>query len=131
MGVWHGISKRKPSGGINHAIRARMKKKREMGSEFVPTLLETEGEKKRKVERRRGGNLKVRIRKAVYANVSIPSKGEVKRVKILSVEENPANRHFSRIGVVTRNAIINTELGKARVTSRPNQDGVVNAVLLE
>jgi small subunit ribosomal protein S8e len=31
---------------------------------------------------------------------------------------------------MTKGAIIETEMGKAKVTSRPGQDGVVNAVLL-
>lgn len=132
MAVWHGISRRKPSGGLNHAIRARMKRKYEMGSEFVPALLEPNAEKEvRKVARRRSGIRKVRVRKVLYANVANPETGEIKKVKILSVEENPANRHFSRIGIITKGAVVKTEIGMAKVTSRPNQDGVVNAVLIK
>ncbi len=129
MGVWHGRSRRKPSGGLYHTLRARMKRKYEMGREFVPSVLGEE--EKRKTIRVRGGNTKVRTRKVVYANVSDPQTGETKKVKILSLLENSANRNFVRRNVITKGAIIETELGKARVTSRPNQDGVVNAVLLE
>ncbi|HID05027.1 MAG TPA: hypothetical protein EYP20_04390, partial [Aigarchaeota archaeon] len=32
---------------------------------------------------------------------------------------------------ITKGTIIETELGKAVVTSRPGQDGVINAILLE
>ncbi|MFA7072263.1 MAG: 30S ribosomal protein S8e, partial [Methanoculleus sp.] len=31
---------------------------------------------------------------------------------------------------LTRGAIIRTDIGRARIVSRPGQDGVVNAVLL-
>ena len=34
-------------------------------------------------------------------------------------------------GIITKGALIETELGKAIVTSRPGQDGVVNALLVE
>ncbi|MEK6848627.1 MAG: 30S ribosomal protein S8e, partial [Nanoarchaeota archaeon] len=42
----------------------------------------------------------------------------------------PANRHFIRRNIMTKGSVIDTELGKARITSRPGQDGVVNAVLI-
>ena len=131
MVVWHGISRRKPSGGINHAIRARMKRKREMGRPFIPSVFQPDAEgEKRKIVRARSGMLKVRIRRVLYANVADPKTGTVKKVRITAVKENPANRHFTRMNIVTKGAIIETELGTARVTSRPNQDGVVNAVLI-
>ena len=87
-------------------------------------------EERRRI-RVRGGNYKVRLVKALYANVTIPSQGVTKRVRILRVVENPASQDYSRRGIITKGAIIQTELGRARVTSRPGQDGVVNAVLLE
>ena len=62
---------------------------------------------------------------------NIISKGKSQKTKILSVIENTADPHFVRRNIVTKGAIIDTELGKARVTSRPGQKGVVDAVLLE
>ncbi|RLF82243.1 30S ribosomal protein S8e, partial [Thermococci archaeon] len=53
------------------------------------------------------------------------------KVKIISVVENPANRQYVRRNIVTKGAIVQTEIGKALVTSRPGQDGIVNAVLLK
>ena len=52
-------------------------------------------------------------------------------MKIISVVENPANRQYVRRNIVTKGAIVQTEIGKALVTSRPGQDGIVNAVLLK
>ncbi len=128
MAVWHGKSNRKFTGGLRRTLRARMRRKREMGRLSVLTTLAEADE--RKTIRVRGGNYKVRLKKAAYANVADPKTGTVKKVKILSLVENKAHRHFIRSNVITKGAIIETELGKARVTSRPNQDGVVNAVLL-
>lgn len=87
------------------------------------------GEPKRKVSRRLGGNVKVRVRRERYACVSNPKTGETKRVEILSVVENPASVDYTRRGVITKGALIETELGTARVTSRPGQNGVINAVI--
>lgn len=129
MVVWHGKSRRKFTGGLRRSLRARMKRKYEMGRITVPTVLGDE--ELRKVIRVRGGNLKVRLRKAAYANVADPKTGKVQKVKILALVENRAHRHFIRSGVITKGAIIETELGRARVTSRPNQHGVVNAVLIQ
>jgi len=128
LAVWHGKSGRKFTGGLRRTLRARMRRKREMGRLTVLTTLADKDE--RKIVRVRGGNVKVRLKKVAYANVADPKTGEVKKVKILSLVENKAHRHFIRSNVITKGAIIETELGKARVTSRPNQDGVVNAVLL-
>ncbi|MEM1996276.1 MAG: 30S ribosomal protein S8e, partial [Thermoplasmatales archaeon] len=65
------------------------------------------------------------------ANVTIPSKGTTKRVKILNVAENIAETHFAQRNIITKGAVIVTELGRAKVTSRPGQNGMINAVLIE
>jgi small subunit ribosomal protein S8e len=119
-------SRRKPTGGINNALKSRKKRKYEIVRPFIPPVVSDNEE--RKIIRVRGGNLKVRIKKVVYANVATPE--GVKKVKIISVIDNPANRHYARANIITKGAIIETEIGKAVVTSRPNQDGVVNAKLL-
>ncbi len=62
-------------------------------------------------------------------NVSDPS-GKTKKVEIVRVIKNPTNVDYDRRGVVTKGAMIETALGSARVTSRPGQDGVVNATLV-
>ncbi len=62
------------------------------------------------------------------ANVS-DSSGATTRSKILRVKESPANRDYERRGVITKGAVIETDAGEAVVSSRPTDDGVVNAVL--
>jgi len=98
-----------------------------MGRDPAETIL---GSDKRKIIRTRGGNIKVKLLSTEYANVTDPSNGTTKKVKIVDVMENPANIDYSRRGVITKGSIIKTELGLAKVTSRPGQNGVVNAVLI-
>jgi len=126
MAIWQGRSLKKPSGG--RIVLARKKRKRELGREPANTRVAEEREK-RKIIRTYGGNRKIRLVEALYANVFENGKG--KKVKILNVIENPANRQYARRNIITKGAIIQTEIGKAVVTSRPGQDGVVNAVLLK
>jgi small subunit ribosomal protein S8e len=48
----------------------------------------------------------------------------------LAVIENTANPNYVRQNIITKGSIIGTEKGNAKVTSRPGQHGVVNAVLM-
>ena len=123
---WQGRSRRKPSGGRIWARRG--KRKREMGSEFIETRL---GQLKGVERRTFGGGVKKRLLSVDKANVVDPKTGRVEVAKILTVVENPADRHFVRRNVLTKGAVIETELGRALVTSRPGQQGVIDAVLLE
>ncbi len=123
---WQGKSKRKETGG--KLKLARKKRKYELGTELhLPSI----GNEKLKKMRTKGGNEKVCILVAQVANVTDPKTHETKKVTIEDVLENPANPHYVRRDIVTKGAIIQTEIGKARVTSRPGQDGCVNAVLIE
>jgi small subunit ribosomal protein S8e len=87
------------------------------------------GKPKRKVSRTHGGNEKVRLLAVNHANVS-DAFGKTTKVEILRVIKNPANVDYDRRGVITKGAIIETPLGTARVTSRPGQDGNLNAILV-
>ncbi len=55
--------------------------------------------------------------------------GKTTKTKIKNVVDNPADKHLARRNIMTKGAIIETEHGKAKITSRPGQDGVINAVL--
>lgn len=125
MGLWQGKSKRKTSGGkLRHA---RKKRKFEIGAEAQITTI---GKERKKYARTRAGNQKVRVLSTDKANVVIPKENQVKTSKIISVLENPSNPHYVQRNIITKGAIIQTELGKARVTSRPGQDGIINAILI-
>jgi small subunit ribosomal protein S8e len=126
MARWQGRSVRKITGG--RYKRFRKKRKYELGREQAETRI---GKVRAKVIRVRGGNVKVRLFETQYANVVDPKTGKAQKVEIKRVVENKANPHYVRRNIITKGAIILTELGEARVTSRPGQDGSVNAVLLE
>ena len=126
MSVWHGDShKRKPSGGRKRAYRK--KRKFEQGSFPAETILD---EPKRKVERKKGRNIKIKVLRDKYACVIDPKIGKTEKVEITRVVKNPANVDYDRRGVITKGAIIETPKGLARVTSRPGQHGIINAVLI-
>lgn len=128
MGVYQANDLKKPSGGRKWPHR-KVKRKYWMGR--YPILTRLSSVEERRIERVRGGNIKVKLKRVVYANILDPQEGVVRRERILAVVETPANPHFARGGIITKGAIIETSLGKARVTSRPGQDGVVNAILVE
>ncbi len=127
MSWYQGNDLKKPSGGKKE--RHRKKRKYELGR--PPTLTKLGDREERKLIRVRGGNYKIRLKKAVFVNVAIPNENIVKKTKILEVVETPANIQYARSNIITRGAIVRTELGLVKITSRPGQDGVLNGVLIE
>jgi small subunit ribosomal protein S8e len=89
------------------------------------------GERKMKVKRGLGGNSKRRLLATSHANVTDKATGTSEKTKIIQVLQNPANVDFDRRGIITKGSIIETEKGKALVTSRPGQNGVVDAIKIE
>ena len=126
MVQYHKFSKSKASGSGGHRRAAADKRKAHWGGFFSRSKL---GEKQDiRPFRGQGGRLKASVHVAEFANVS--SGASVRKAKILNVKESPDNRHFARENLLTKGAIIETTLGKAKVTSRPGQQGVINAILL-
>jgi small subunit ribosomal protein S8e len=117
------LLKRKPTGGKRKAYRSR--RKYEIDRYAIETIV---GSKEVVVKRVRGGNIKLACKSVEYANVADNDSKKVIKAKILKVVKNPANKDYNRRGVITKGSIIETEVGLAKVTSRPGQDGVVNAV---
>ena len=68
--------------------------------------------------------------KIEVANLLDQKTKKYSKVKIKSVVESPSNRHYVRRNIITKGTVIDTEKGKAKVTSRPGQDGTINAVLI-
>jgi small subunit ribosomal protein S8e len=62
--------------------------------------------------------------------INIISNGKSKKAKIKNVLETPSNRFLARQNILTKGAIVETDLGKARVTNRPSQEGSVQGELL-
>jgi small subunit ribosomal protein S8e len=123
--VHKGQTNRKATGG--RYIAHRGKRKFEIG--HAPTHTSIAKQKLKKI-RTKGGSEKVRVLTAEIANVFDPKTKKFTKAKIKTVKDNPADMHFVRRNIITKGAIIETELGNARVTSRPGQDGTVNAILI-
>lgn len=125
MAIAQNRSKRKPTGGRYKDYR----KKRLYEKAGLPTLTKL-GERKSKVVEGRGSTEKHKLLNADIANILDPKTKKYNKAKISSIIESPANRHFARRNIIVKGTVIETEKGKARVTSRPGQDGQVNAVLI-
>lgn len=119
------ILKRRHTGAKPKPFRGRRKHERDR-----PPILTRLGPLEVVRRRARGGSFKLGLKSADFANVYDPEAKAVKRAKVIRLLENPAGGDLQRMGIITRGAIIETELGRARVTSRPSQHGVLNAVLL-
>lgn len=119
-------SKRKITGGRYHDYQ----KKRANQSRRIPTLTKL-ADKKAITLRQIGGSKKTLLLSCNLANVYNPKEKKYSVVKIKTITENAANRHFVRRNILTKGAVIETEIGKAKVTSRPGQEGTVNAVLIQ
>jgi small subunit ribosomal protein S8e len=125
MALWQGKAKRSKSG---RRIRyARGKRKFEIGRE---SLLTTIGSNRLKVIRTKGNNRKIRVKTSDIVYLLDPKTLKTTKTEILTVKENPANIHYVRRNIINKGAIIETKIGKAKVTSRPGQCGTINAVLL-
>jgi small subunit ribosomal protein S8e len=119
------MHKQKPSGGRRHVFRK--KRKFEQGTFPAETML---GERKSKVVRGRGGNLKMKVLSEKQVCVTDPKTGKTEKTEVVRVVKNPANIDYDRRGVITKGAVVQTPLGQARITSRPGQHGILNAVLI-
>jgi small subunit ribosomal protein S8e len=127
VALWQGKSQRKPTGGRRRP--QRKKRKFEISRELSQTVVAKE--ERREILRVRGGNEKVRVLGTARVNVVNPKTGKVERADVVTVKQNPANPNYVQRNFVNRGAIVETSVGLARITSRPGQDGVINAVLVE
>ena len=125
MAMTNSRPRRKLTGGRYHAYR----KKRVFETRNAPNLTKL-AERRANETRVKGGGKKQHLLSTNKANVYNPKTKKYQIVSIKTIVENTANRHFVRRNIMTKGTVIETDLGKAKVTSRPGQEGAVNAVLL-
>ena len=77
-----------------------------------------------------GGNSKLKMFSSAFINVTDLNTNKTSKVKILKFESNTASKDLNRRHVLTKGAIVETELGKAKIVSRPGQHGVLNGILI-
>jgi len=106
----------------------RKKRKRELERPRIDTVIGSVH--KLKKQRTMGGNEKTKLFSTNYINVTDPSNNKTSKVKILRFESNAASKDLNRRHILTKGAIVETELGNAKVTSRPGQHGILNGILI-
>jgi len=126
MSIVHNFRKRKATGGRYKDVKTKRLAQR--GNLASLTKLDNIRVQKK---RTMGNNRKVSMMSGNKVNVVDPKSKKSSVTEIKSVLENTASRHFVRRNIITKGAIIETGKGKARVTSRPGQDGIINAVLVK
>ena len=115
---------RKISGG--KYIKSRKKKSYELTGQNKIVKL---GETKKKTKKVMGGNKKTFLLKANTINIVKDKKA--KKAQIKNVIETPSNRFLARQNILTKGTIVETDLGKVRITNRPTQEGVLNGEFIE
>jgi len=115
---------RKITGG-KYSKRRKTKSYERAGQKRIVKL----GEEKKKAKRTMGGNKKIFLLQAKFVNIQ--GKNKQKKVEIKNVLETPSNRFLARQNILTKGAIIETDLGKVKVTNRPTQEGNINGILIE
>lgn len=115
---------KKSSGG--KYIKSKKKKKYGLAGQRRTVKL---GEEKRKIKRVKGGNKKITMLTSKTVNVT--DDGKTKKVEIKNVVETPSNRFLARQNIITKGTIVDTELGKVKITNRPSQEGTLNGILVK
>ena len=115
---------RKVSGG-KYKKRRKKKSYEEAGQKRILKI----GNEKRKTQRIKGGNRKTFFLKAKFVNIR--NDGKTQRTEIKNVLETPSNRFLARQNILTKGTIVETAVGKVKITNRPSQEGVVNGILVK
>lgn len=127
MSVFKGRAKTKRSGSGSKYKDYRKKKLIDLGR--VPSFTGIAERKLRKINGR-GFTEKLRLYNNNKVNLFDPKTKKYSAAKIEVVTDNPANKHYVRRNIITKGSVVQTDKGKAKVTSRPGQDGIINAVLV-
>ncbi len=119
-------STRKPTGGRMHAYR----KSRQFARVRQPILTKI-GTRQTYETRSSGGHTKFQLIAVQMVSVANPKTKKIVNTKILDVISNDANRNFIIRDIINKGAIVQTELGKVKITSRPGQVGSLSGVVVE
>ena len=126
MVIYQGRSAHLATGAKYHPNAKKVKTR--MGREPIHTKA---GSNRKKIVRTRGGNLKIKAYTQDKINVIDQKTKKAQLVKIKRLNDNPASVDLARRGVITKGAIVDTEIGQVKITSRPGQVGMLNGVLLQ
>lgn len=126
MAITFKRSNRKPTGGLLKSMRK--KKKGDFGNDFMPVKI---GEERKKTIVGLSNYEKQRLMQSNSINLTDSKTGKTKKAKILEVVDHKDNINYTRMNIITKGCIVKTDAGKAKITSKPGQHGVVNGILIE
>ena len=118
---------RKSTGGKYR--KDRKKKLYEAGR--MSTLTKVSDKILKKVVRIIGGNTKAKLFSVNIINVYNPKTKSHAKVKIKKVIENSANGNFVKRNIFNKGAILDTDIGSVKVTSRPGQNGSLSGIIID
>lgn len=118
-------SLRKPSGGRLVANR-KGRQYAKVNDPVMPKI----GETKRRSARTIGGNIKFQVIQGDKITVH-DKQNKASVATIESVVENAADRNFQIRNIFNKGAVVKTDKGLVRITSRPGQTGSLSGVLVE
>lgn len=124
MAIERTRSTRKSTGGRYIPYR----KSRQFAAISQPSLTKL-GDYKAQEHRVSGGNKKFKVLSVNKINVA--SGKTVKVATIKTVKQNDANINFIIRNIMNKGAIVETDLGMVKITSRPGQNGSVSGVLVK
>lgn len=127
MVLIQGKSRRKPSGA---RYKAKIIKKRQALVGRAPAMTKIGAARVQDV-RARGGTQKLRTLSVDKVNLYDPKTKKHSVETIKNVASSPADKNFVRRKIMTKGTTIETSKGKAKITNRPGQDGLIHAVLLD
>jgi small subunit ribosomal protein S8e len=126
MDQYHKPHKKKVGSGTGGRRRKfRDKKLAHIGGVFAATRVSAE-ESKTPI-RGRGGSYGLKLKKA--SKVNIVTKEGMKNEPIIRVLQSH-NPEYVRMNILTKGAVVETKIGKVRITNRIGQDGFINGVLV-
>ena len=73
----------------------------------------------------------VRVMAENRVSINDTKSGKTTLGKIVSVVENESNPNYVRRNILVKGALIETDKGVVKITSRPGKDGVINGVKVE
>lgn len=123
---WHLKSQKTATGG--KMIVTRKKKAFERGSKAAETKM---APVRKSVIKTMGGGHKISVLSSDVVVVADPKTGKSSKHKIMTVVENSANPHYVRRNIMNKGAVVRTDAGLVKITSRPGQHGALQGVRIE
>ncbi|HIH25827.1 30S ribosomal protein S8e [Candidatus Woesearchaeota archaeon] len=123
------LSQKRPKRKVTGGRFTAFSKKKKANAGSIPSFTKV-GPTKLKERRARSGVINSFLLTVNVVNVMNPKTKKSQKAELKTVVESPANRNFVRRNIITKGSVVETSLGKVKITSRPGQEGTLNGVLV-